>query len=290
MRMTLLAVAAAVTSSFVINESPSAPAVPPGLVEHINAERRGWTASSTSSARFAKLTRAEVSRLMGSRKAPASVKARHSNWDLTALPTSALPTNFDVRTAFPWAANVTSVVRDQSACGSCWAFGSTEAFNDRLAIAANYSQLLSPADTAFCCTGMSQGCDGGYTDEAWQWFTSKGVVTGGLFESVGDGKSCYPYPFMTCAHHEPNPAHPNCPTNEYPTQACPAAKGCPNSGYPTAWKSDEHLAASSFNLQTVNAAMTDLVARGTVTASFQVYSDFLTVSAAEENARAPRLL
>ena len=46
---------------------------------------------------------------------------------------------------------------------------------------------------------MSQGCDGGFTDEAWQWFTTKGVVTGGLYESVGDGKSCYPYPFMTCA-------------------------------------------------------------------------------------------
>lgn len=43
------------------------------------------------------------------------------------------------------------------------AFGSTEAFNDRMAIAANFSRLLSPADTAFCCVGQSQGCDGGFT-------------------------------------------------------------------------------------------------------------------------------
>jgi hypothetical protein len=139
-------------------------------------------------------------------------------------------------------------------------------------------------------------------------------VTGGLYESVGDGKSCYPYPFETCAHHEPNPAHPNCPANEvgarararstaasrfarklllcqrpqcarppshplplqYPSQSCPRAKGCPNTGYATAWSADGHKASTSYNLQTPTAAMTDMVARGTITASFQVYADFLT--------------
>ena len=113
MRVSLLATAAAVAAAFVVDESPSAPAVPAGLVEHINAERRGWTASASSAARFSKLTRAQVARLMGSRKAPAAVKARHGEWDLSELPTSALPAAFDVRTAFPWAANITSVVRDQ---------------------------------------------------------------------------------------------------------------------------------------------------------------------------------
>jgi hypothetical protein len=60
-----------------------------------------------------------------------AAKARHSAWDLEEMPTSALPAAFDVRTNFPWASNITSVVRDQSACGSCWAFGSTEAFVSR---------------------------------------------------------------------------------------------------------------------------------------------------------------
>jgi cathepsin B len=36
------------------------------------------------------------------------------------------------------------------------------------------------------------------------------------------------------------------------------------------------MAKTSFRLSSVAAAMTDLVARGTVTASFDVYSDFLT--------------
>ena len=46
-----------------------------------------------------------------------------------------------------------------------------------------------------------------------------------------------------CSHHEPNPAHPNCPTNEFSTKACP--KGCSEKTYPVAWGKDTHLASVS---------------------------------------------
>jgi hypothetical protein len=43
-------------------------------------------------------------------------------------------------------------IRDQQQCGSCWAFGSSEAFSDRLAIASGskINVVLSPEDMVSC--------------------------------------------------------------------------------------------------------------------------------------------
>ena len=46
-----------------------------------------------------------------------------------------IPASFDAREAFPECASIIGRVRDQSDCGSCWAFASTESFNDRRCIA-----------------------------------------------------------------------------------------------------------------------------------------------------------
>lgn len=118
-----------------------------------------------------------------------------------------------------------------------------------------------------CCGGFSclgsSGCDGGQPDEAWAWFASTGAVTGGGYETTG---TCYPYPFEICAHHVTEPGIPDCPATEFNTPACPTA--CPNSAYSVPYAQDKHTAASSYNLQTVNAAMTDMVARGSFTVAF----------------------
>ena len=85
-RITFLALAAASVSAFAPNDL----AVPAGFVQEINAGKRAWVASDESASRFSGWTRAQVSRILGSRKAPAALKARHDEWDLTELPLSAL--------------------------------------------------------------------------------------------------------------------------------------------------------------------------------------------------------
>jgi cathepsin B len=62
-----------------------------------------------------------------------------------------LPESFDPRVAWPQCNEIIDHTRDQSACGSCWAHGTTEAFNDRLCIKKGFNKLLSVADTTACC-------------------------------------------------------------------------------------------------------------------------------------------
>jgi len=188
-----------------------------------------------------------------------------------------IPTAFDVRTNWPDCASVSNDIRDQSACGSCWAFGSTEAFNDRLCIATGSTTLLSPTDTAANCGFVqcfSMGCNGGQPGMAWDWFVSHGVVTGGDFEDVGKGSSCGPYPFQSCAHHVPATAkHPACPSAEYST---PSLNKCSENGYGVAYEDDKIKAASSYSLKGVENIQKDIMQYGSATAAFTVYADFPT--------------
>jgi cathepsin B len=188
-----------------------------------------------------------------------------------------IPTDFDVRTNWPDCAPVSGDIRDQSACGSCWAFGSTEAFNDRLCIATGSTTLLSTTDTAANCGFLqcfSMGCNGGQPGMAWDWFVSHGVVTGGDFEDVGKGTTCGPYPFQSCAHHVPATAkHPACPSAEYST---PTLNKCSEDGYGTDYNSDKVKAATSYSLKGVENIQKDIMQYGSATAAFTVYEDFPT--------------
>jgi len=69
-------------------------------------------------------------------------------------------------------------IRDQAKCGSCWAFGATEALSDRFAIASNgtIDVVLSPQDLVECDT-TDTGCYGGYLNHAWKYLTDVGAVS-----------------------------------------------------------------------------------------------------------------
>jgi cathepsin B len=190
-----------------------------------------------------------------------------------------IPDSFDVRTAWPDCAPITGHVRDQSNCGSCWAFGSTEAFNDRYCIATGDAKtLFSPEDTLSCCHGLkcslSMGCNGGQPSGAWNWFHKEGVSSGGDWADVGKGTTCKPVTMESCAHHTAPPAGMKSCT-DVPSYSTPSCKSeCSESGYGTPYAKDKHFASSSYAIKGVQNIQKELMERGTVSVAMTVYEDF----------------
>merc|ERR1719329_968009 len=132
--------------------------------------------------KFSNATVAEVKKLLGTIM-PGEKGYSEPALEKVHFKDGEIPKSFDVRTAWPECSAVTGRVRDQSDCGSCWAFGSTEAFNDRYCIATGDASLVfSPEDTNSCCSGFvcqfSMGCNGGQPAGAWNWFVKTGVSSG----------------------------------------------------------------------------------------------------------------
>ena len=101
-----------------------------------------------------------------------------------------VPVAFDSRTAWP-ACKMIGHIRDQSTCGSCWAFGGVEAMSDRVCIASNGTVQveLSTEDMLSCCGfTCGSGCNGGYPSSAWRFFKKHGLTT----------EDKYPYAFPPC--------------------------------------------------------------------------------------------
>jgi len=192
-----------------------------------------------------------------------------------AKPGFVVPDSFDVRDNWPNCKDVSGHVRDQSDCGSCWAHGTTEAFNDRRCIKSGgqFTELLSVADTTACCGFLrcfSMGCNGGQVGTPWTWFDSTGVVSGGDF---GNGKYCYDYTMPECAHHVNSTTLPDCADVPQVSPTCD--KKCVSNST-IEYSSDKVMASSSYGFRSVDAIKQDLVQYGSVTAAFTVYEDFVT--------------
>ena len=185
-----------------------------------------------------------------------------------------LPTEFDPRNYEPWSycSDLLNLIRDQSRCGSCWAFSSTSSFNDRRCIATGNTETLSPADAMACCYNCGYGCDGGWPSAADKYFVTTGAVTGGLY---GSDDGCYPYPFspnmagfrQTLRKFGDEPAD----LGDDSTPMCPYS--CPVEGFD--WEESKRKASRAAVYRGRNEVKRTMVEKGPVSATMTVYKDFM---------------
>jgi cathepsin B len=147
--------------------------------------------------------------------------------------------SFDARAK--WGAKV-HPIRNQGQCGSCWAFGATEALSDRFAIETSSDLILSPQHLVACDTG-NYGCNGGYLNVAWNFMVRTGVMT----------DACFPYTSGTSG------------------QDGDCKKTCADGSTPKFYH-----AKSTDHTTTVSATQQRIQLDGPVEAAFTVYEDFMS--------------
>ncbi|GKT30696.1 hypothetical protein ADUPG1_005601, partial [Aduncisulcus paluster] len=97
---------------------------------------------------------------------------------------AALPDSFEATTAWP---GLIGEIRDQGQCGSCWAFGASEALSDRCAIARGSNFIDFSPEFLVSCDSTNNGCDGGNLDLVWAFMKNTGIVS----------DECFPYADVT---------------------------------------------------------------------------------------------
>jgi len=231
------------------------PALHPRLVNEINAAQNLWKAGINS--RFEDVPLRAVKSWMGLdydhyvATLPAETTEDYAN--------VAVPDQFDSRTN--WAKCPTiSQIRDQSTCGSCWAFGAVTAMSDRLCIAsqAKYTFPLSAEDMLSCCETCGMGCNGGYPASAWSYFKNTGLVA----------DSDYTYAFAPCAHHVNSTVYKPCGESQ-PTPSCDRTK---LAGTTYKAKSSYSVGGLFGRAAKIQA---EIMTNGPVEGAFTVYQDFL---------------
>jgi len=218
-----------------INLNDSDLVVTQEMVDLINNSQNGWTASLDW---VGEMTIGEARRIYAATEIRPREFPEH-NWG-ALLDYMATPAAFDSRTQWP---KCTLPILNQDQCGSCWAFGATEALATRICIAKGTLVQLSPQYLVSCDT-TSYGCEGGYPDLAWKFMSTNGVPTA----------ACVPYTSMS------GKSNGTCP------------KACTAAGQSFAMSKTTSVKTYS-GAASIQAA---ILANGPVEVSFNVYQDFMS--------------
>merc|ERR1711981_1122894 len=255
-----LAIAIAAHGSSIVDDSVQ-PVLDDAIVEQVNSNPLS-TWNATRSVRFEGLTIAQARAMMGAMSHGLADLPHIVHDDATI---AATPSSFDPRVSRK---SCTGPVLDQAFCGSCWAFGATEAASDRLCISkgsnATFLQL-APLDLTSCDSGFfsgENGCQGGQLSGAWNYAKKTGLVT----------EKCLPYlkseggPVPTC---DPT-AQPCLPESKFiKTPRCP--KKCVDG---SDWSGNKHKLKNVYSVP-ASQLMAELVKNGPVESAFTVFADFV---------------
>lgn len=200
------------------------------LVAEIKAKATTWTPMEPEENPFTFMPLEQIKAMMGTKLEVVETTAT----DLGFAPDN----EFDARKQ--WGTKV-HPIRNQGQCGSCWAFGATEALSDRFAIENGVDVVLSPQHLVSCDTG-NFGCNGGYLNKAWAFMQTTGVMT----------EACYPYTSGTAGKDG------DC------------KKTCADGSKPTLYHGEKYSTSAD-----CKNTMQHLQKEGPVEAAFTVYQDFM---------------
>lgn len=135
------------------------------------------------------------STLMLQSKQPSAVDQFYQKWLDSTVPVSELPAEVDWRAHTP---KVTTEVKNQGMCGSCWAFAATTVLESHIALQTDKLMTLSPQELVSCVTnplhcGGTGGCSGATYELAFEHVMEHGIVLDSEFpykSYAGKGIKC----------------------------------------------------------------------------------------------------
>jgi len=236
------------------------------VVDFVNSLKTTWKAAHSK--RFDGVSMETIKGMMGVKSIglPPGIPVK----DPRAKGKVTLPDKFDAREQWPDCPS-TSEIRDQAACGSCWAFGAVEAMTDRICIQSKGASKphISAQDLLSCCKTCGLGCNGGYPTMAWRYWVSLGLVPGSQTKDHSGSRPSEAPPFALPVNGTMKPCGDIVKT--------PACKAQCLDGYPTPYAEDKHFGKDSYGVHfSEEAIRQEIFTNGPVEAAYTVYEDFLS--------------